>query len=159
MAQTVKMKRSSVAGKVPTTTDLALGELAVNTNDGKLFLKQDTGVASIVWVGGKRVVPYADGTSVSINADSTDIAVHNNTQSAGTLSINAPSGTPVDGQQVLLRIRSTNAQTLSWNAAFAGSTDLSLPTASSGSSKWDYFGFIYNSTAAKWHLIASMAGF
>lgn len=52
MANLVKVKRSAVAGKVPTTTDLELGELAVNTYDGKLYLKKDDGTASIVEIGG-----------------------------------------------------------------------------------------------------------
>lgn len=51
MAQTVKLKRSAVASKVPLTSDLALGELAVNTFDGKLYLKKDNGTASIVEIG------------------------------------------------------------------------------------------------------------
>ncbi|WP_375697517.1 hypothetical protein [Pseudophaeobacter sp. TrK17] len=44
----VKMKRSAVAGKVPTTAQLALGELAVNTYDGRLFLKRDDGTEEII---------------------------------------------------------------------------------------------------------------
>lgn len=51
MAQTVKLKRSAVASKVPLTTDLALGELAVNTYDGKLYMKKDNGTESIVEIG------------------------------------------------------------------------------------------------------------
>lgn len=51
MAQTVKLKRSAVPGKVPTTSDLDLGELALNTHDGKLFLKRDNGAESIVELG------------------------------------------------------------------------------------------------------------
>lgn len=51
MAQTIKIKRSAVAGKVPTTSDLALGELALNTFDGKAFFKKDNGTASIVEIG------------------------------------------------------------------------------------------------------------
>ena len=43
MANTALIKRSSVANKVPTTSDLSLGELAVNTYDGKLFLKKSVG--------------------------------------------------------------------------------------------------------------------
>ena len=45
---TVKLKRSAVQGKIPTTSDLELGELAINTYDGKLYLKKDDGTASIV---------------------------------------------------------------------------------------------------------------
>lgn len=52
MANTIKHKQSNVAGKTPTTSDLELGELCVNTYDGKLFLKKDDGSASIVEVGG-----------------------------------------------------------------------------------------------------------
>lgn len=36
----ILIRRSGVAGKVPTTGQLELGELAVNTTDGKLFLKK-----------------------------------------------------------------------------------------------------------------------
>jgi len=36
----ILIRRSDVAGKVPTTGQLELGELAVNTTDGKLFLKK-----------------------------------------------------------------------------------------------------------------------
>lgn len=37
----IKLKRSSVAGKVPTTEQLDLGEVAINTHDGKMFFKRD----------------------------------------------------------------------------------------------------------------------
>ena len=39
MANTIKIKRSAVPSKIPTTADLALGELAINTYDGKVYLK------------------------------------------------------------------------------------------------------------------------
>jgi hypothetical protein len=82
-----------------------------------------------------------------------------NTQSAGTFTLNAPTGTLVDGQKLMFRMTSTNVQTFSWNAVFRDSTDLSLPTASSGTGKEDYMGFIYNNTAVKWDLIAKNFGF
>jgi len=50
-AQVVKLKRSSVPGKIPLITDIALGELAINTFDGKAFFKKDNGTESIVEVG------------------------------------------------------------------------------------------------------------
>ena len=43
MANKLQVKRSAVAGKVPTTADLDLGELAINTYDGKLYLKKVVG--------------------------------------------------------------------------------------------------------------------
>ena len=43
MAQTIKLRRSSVQGKVPHTSSLALGELAINTFDGRAFIHRDKG--------------------------------------------------------------------------------------------------------------------
>ena len=116
---------------------------------------------NIITGGGivSRVVSIADGTSVTIDADTTDLATQTNTQVAGTLTINAPTGTSTNGQKLMFRLQSSNVQTFAWNAVFDGSTDLSLPATSSGSSKYDYVGFIYNSTATKWQLLAKNFGF
>lgn len=49
MSTIIKAKRSSVQGKVPLTTDLELGEFAINTFDGKLYIKKNVnGTESIV---------------------------------------------------------------------------------------------------------------
>lgn len=47
MAQTIKLKRSSTAGKVPATSALSLGEIAINTHDGRVFFKKNDGSDSI----------------------------------------------------------------------------------------------------------------
>lgn len=53
MASTLKLKKSSVVGKVPLTTDLDYGELAINYSDGKLFYKKaDNTIAEISGAGG-----------------------------------------------------------------------------------------------------------
>ena len=46
MATNIKLKSSSVSGKTPTLSDLSLRELAVNTADGKLFLRKGDGSES-----------------------------------------------------------------------------------------------------------------
>jgi hypothetical protein len=104
-----------------------------------------------------RVVSYAAANNVTLNADTTDTATLAYTGAAGGFGMNAPTGTASNGQKILFRLTTTNAMTFAWNAAFAGSTDLSLPTSSSGSSKTDYMGFIYNGT--KWHLLSKNFGF
>jgi cytoskeletal protein CcmA (bactofilin family) len=51
--QDIRLRRSATAGAVPTTTQLNLGELAINTYDGKLFLKKDvSGTETVVEIGG-----------------------------------------------------------------------------------------------------------
>lgn len=47
----VRLRRSATQSAVPTTAQLALGEVAINTFDGKLFIKKDNGTESIVEIG------------------------------------------------------------------------------------------------------------
>lgn len=69
----LKFKRSAVAGKVPSLSDLPLGELALNTFDGKIYMRKDNGIASIVEVaggaGGVQSITSTDG-SVTITGTS-----------------------------------------------------------------------------------------
>lgn len=51
MSEKIQLRRSSVSGRVPTTSQLDLGEIGINTHDGKLYIKKDDGSASIVEIG------------------------------------------------------------------------------------------------------------
>ena len=71
MAQTIKLKRSSTSGAEPSTSDLALGELGLNTYDGKIFMKKNDGSDSIVEVGGGGGARYdSDTLTASATLDS-----------------------------------------------------------------------------------------
>lgn len=65
---TIKLKRSDVAGKVPQPADLELGELALNTADGKVFLKTDGGEVRDV----TEIVPYVADDSAGIQRTVTE---------------------------------------------------------------------------------------
>jgi len=53
MAQTIKLKRSATSGAIPTTSSLALGEVAINTYDGKVYINKDVGgTDTVVEMGG-----------------------------------------------------------------------------------------------------------
>ena len=55
MTQTVQLKRSATSGAIPSTSDLSLGELAINTYDGKAYIKKNVGgTESIVEVGAEQ---------------------------------------------------------------------------------------------------------
>ena len=59
MTQTVQLKRSATAGAIPSTSDLALGELALNTYDGKAYIKKSVGgTESIVEVGAETSTDF-----------------------------------------------------------------------------------------------------
>ena len=51
MSTPLILKRSAVPGRVPTTGDLQLGELGLNTYDGRLYTRKDNGTASIIEIG------------------------------------------------------------------------------------------------------------
>lgn len=68
MANTLLVKRTTVAGRVPTTTQLEAGELAVNVPDGKLYLKQEGASAAIVEVGPVRSVAGRTG-AIALSID------------------------------------------------------------------------------------------
>lgn len=64
MANSLKIRRSAVPGKVPTVGQLVLGEIALNTYDGKMFFKKDVlGVESVVEVGSVTSVSVSGGTT------------------------------------------------------------------------------------------------
>ena len=77
---------------------------------------------------------------------------------SGNLTINADSGSPVDGQRVIFRIRDNgSARTLTWTTSGAKSfraIGVFLPTTTTAS-KVTYVGAIYNSTDAYWDVIGT----
>lgn len=96
-----------------------------------------------------RVVTMADAASVTPTSDTADINIFSSSQVAGTLTVNAPSGTPTDGQKLILRLKSTNAQTYSFNATYAFSTSVTAPT-TLAAGKTDYIGLLWDATNTKW---------
>ena len=64
MANQIILKRSSTSGKVPLVAQLALGEIAINTHDGKIFIKKDDGVPAVVEIGGVTSVNTQGGDVV-----------------------------------------------------------------------------------------------
>jgi hypothetical protein len=58
----VRFKRSSVPGKIPNETQVPLGEIALNTYDGKLFASKNVGIGTTVFV----VNPWSVGTGTDV---------------------------------------------------------------------------------------------
>lgn len=90
MANTIQLRRSAVPLAVPTTAQLALGELAINTFDGKLYLKKNDGTDAIVLVNGSG----AGGSSNSFETIAADIGTTTANSATDTLTITG--GTDID---------------------------------------------------------------
>ena len=74
MAQTIKLKRSSVSGNTPSTSDLELGEVAINTYDGKMFIKKNDGSDSIVEIGGTSGTVTEAFKTIAVSGQSSVVA-------------------------------------------------------------------------------------
>jgi len=96
-------------------------------------------------------------TSVTIAADSVDMFVI--TAQTTALLFNAPSGTPTQGQMLLIRIKDNGtARALTWNAIWRSGTNVTLPT-TTVLSKTLYMEFLYNENDTKWDIVGVANGY
>ena len=104
MAQTVQLKRSALSGKVPDTGSLALGEIAINTYDGKLYFKKSGSAESVE-------------TILTTNSTTTGSITVLGTGSFGLVqgSIQATNGVVSGSSQVISILSSLNQTTQSLN--------------------------------------------
>lgn len=101
----------------------------------------------------KRVGSSASESTLTINSDSYDAYVV--TALAAGCTIAAPTGTPTQGQPLLIRLKDNGtARALTWNSIFRV-VGVTLPT-TTVISKYNYIGAIFNSTDTKWDCIMSV---
>ena len=97
---------------------------------------------------------YTSITSLTPNA-ATDKEIYINAL-AGALTINNPTGTPNDGQKLIIRIKDNGtARTISWGTAYQ-SASVTLPT-TTVVGQTTYVSLRYNSNTSKWECIAANA--
>jgi hypothetical protein len=99
-----------------------------------------------------RVSSTASGTSLTPDIASYD--QYNYTALAAGLTINAPTGTPVDGNKLIFRILDNGtSRSLTWNATYTA-IGVVLPTVTTVS-KTTYVGCVYNANNTRWDVIAA----
>lgn len=133
-------------------------EKAVKTYvDGKVTVT----ASSTTTFSNKRINPrivtaasYTTDTGTALDVSTCD--EFDVTAQAGPLKLNNPSGSPVNGQKLIVRIKDNGtAQNLTYDTQFRASTDLALPS-TTVLGKVLYMGFIWDSTDSKWTLLASL---
>jgi hypothetical protein len=82
MSQNIKLRRSSVRGRIPTIDQLQLGEIALNTYDGRLFLKQDIN-------GTETIIAVGESSSLAVSASYAVTASYANTSTSASYSLTA----------------------------------------------------------------------
>ncbi len=104
-----------------------------------------------------RVSTTASSSTPTPNADTDD--EYTVTALAADATFGAPTGTPTEGQKLIIRVKdNATARALAFNAIYRFSTDLPAPT-TTVISKTLYLGFIYNSTDTKWDNLAQLGNF
>lgn len=90
MSEKIQLRRSAVSGRVPTTSQLDLGEIGINTHDGKLYIKKDDGTASIVEIGAGITDLQEEVDNLPVTNSTTYLYTTStgNTASASTLGFN-----------------------------------------------------------------------
>jgi len=98
-----------------------------------------------------RVVTNSSLANLIIDSSETDQSVI--LSQSQSLTIDAPTGTPVDGRKLIIRIKDNGtARALTWNTIFEV-IGVTLPTTTTAN-KTIYVGLIYNSQTSKWNVLA-----
>ena len=98
-----------------------------------------------------RVTSAASASTLTPDISVSDVYAY--TALAATLTINAPIGTPLDGDKLIFRLLDNGTgRTLTWNATYTV-IGVTLPTTTTAN-KTTYVGCIYNANNTRWDVIA-----
>lgn len=128
--------------------------------DAALDTRLDTAEADIDAVEARATNVELNASTEASNATPTPSGerarnFHTITALAAAAAFAAPSGTPENGNTLLIRIKDNGtARALTWNAIYRA-VGITLPTTTT-ISKTTYVGFIYNSADSKWDAIATV---
>lgn len=144
---------SDLANAATARTNLGLGSIATQAAPAGTVV----GTTDAQTLTNKRINPRVSATAstatLTVDSDSYDQACV--TAQAQALTIAAPTGTPVQGQRLIVRLKDNGtARALTWNAIFRA-IGITLPTTTT-LSKTTYVGFIYNATDTKWDAVATV---
>jgi len=128
MSNQVLLKKSSVTAKVPLTTDLAYGELALNYADGKLYFKDSSNAIQSF----ASLTATATETNKTFTSPTLNTATANNLTFTGTVTANGSVGT--SGQYLQSTATGVQWATVSGSGAGTTTNALTIGTGLSGTS-------------------------
>ena len=138
MAVRIELKRSAVPGKKPTTDQLGLGEIAINTYDGRLYFKMQNISQSIVEISTGLASGSAESASYATYAATAESSSYTTTSSYSLTATTASYGISASYALTASSINFDIFQIVTGSVTASVSTDpSSLFLIKSGSS--DYF--------------------
>ena len=134
----------------------SIGEQWLDTSGGITVLKTWDGSAwDLPMQTRVSAAGVASGT-LTVNAATTDLFTA--TGLTGTVTFAAPSGTAVDGQKLLIRLKDNGtARTVNWTTSSGGyrAIGVTLPSGTTAN-KITYLGCLYNSSEVFWDVVATV---
>lgn len=135
-SNTATLTNKTIAFSANTLTDVA------STNTSQTFTNKRID---------PRVTSAASASSLTPDVSAADIYAY--TALATGLTINAPIGTPTDGDKLIFRLLDNGTgRALTWNATYTA-IGVTLPTTTTAN-KTTYVGCIYNANNTRWDVIA-----
>lgn len=123
------------------------------TSAGAITLGASAALTTIGVNGALQPLTVATTTGTTVTPTSGTTNQYNVTALASAATIAAPTGTPVDGQKLLIRIQDNGtARALTWNSIYKAQ-GTTLPTTTVVSTPL-YVGCVYNSQTSFWDVIA-----
>lgn len=143
----------AAAGAQGSDSDLTSIAALATTSYGRGLLTTANRAALRIEAG-RTTGNAANNASLTIDADTYNHYALTAMSAATT--INAPTGTLVDGQRLVIRLKDNGtARALTWNSVFRA-IGVTLPT-TTVISKTHYIGCIYNAADTKWDAVAVVA--
>ena len=103
----------------------------------------------------RRVVTVTQSATPTINTDNTDIAYITGLAQAITSMTSSLSGTPVNGDSLIISITDNGtARGITWGASFESSGTVTLPGTTVLGVRLDV-GFLWNIATSKWRCVAT----
>lgn len=97
-------------------------------------------------------------STASLTPNPDTYSIYDVTAQSGALSIVNPSGTPKNGDVLILRIKDDGtSRAISWGANYSNISGLADLTATT-TSKWHVVGIMYNSTTTNWQIVSITTG-